>query len=80
MKLALSVLVSLTVLAACGSASSRYSKVGVSADEQRRDQTECTRTALGRGSPGVFGIFTPIDREAFDHCMESRGYSVGSQR
>lgn len=79
-KLALVLFLSLTVVAACGTASSRYSKTGVSHDEQRQDQAQCTRVALGRDSPGVFGVFTHIDRDAFDRCMEGRGYSVSSQR
>ncbi len=68
------VLLALITLAGCGTTTQTYMKAGVVRDEQRRDEAECIKAAMGsdRAIPGVICI----DREVVERCMRDRGYSA----
>ena len=68
--------VSITLLAGCVSPAPLYSKPGVAIQEQRRDEAECAKAALGNDDlpSGVFLL--RIDRDTADQCMVARGYIV----
>lgn len=52
-----------------------YDKPSFTAGEVDRDKAACAREAPSRS---VFAVFLPepVDREAFNRCMQQRGYSV----
>ncbi len=68
------VLLALIAVAGCGTTTRTYVKAGAVPDEQRRDEAECIKAAMGsdRAIPGVMCI----DREVVERCMKDRGYSA----
>jgi hypothetical protein len=64
------------LLSACASnARVRYSKPDASVDAVRHDEGECVLAALVRtDDPTLIGPYPTVDRDAFDHCMRSKGY------
>jgi hypothetical protein len=73
------VLATAVLTPACATTKVRYSKPGVTEAERKQDENECLRTALDHTYRAH--ILTPIaiDREVFQSCLESRGYSAGRE-
>ena len=68
----------LVVLAACGTAPRprvAYDKAGVSETDRKRDQAQCSAAAVAPSRSDVTLGMMRIDRNVFDECMKSRGYT-----
>ncbi len=71
----------MTILSGCATQSRApqrmiYEKPGVAESERQRDETECMGTASAGGRPFTGIGLLRINRDVFDQCMKSRGYSV----
>jgi hypothetical protein len=64
-------------LTGCGQSERRvYSKPGVTGAQQKQDQEDCVRSAVEVGETERRLLSAvPINREAFNTCMEARGYT-----
>lgn len=68
----------LVSLAGCATAPLTFDKSGVGATDRERDRTACLHSALTTESGAVLAPYG-LDRDAFIHCMEARGYTVVSK-
>jgi hypothetical protein len=67
----------LCLLAGCVESERRvYSKPGMTEAQQKQDQEDCVRSAIevGEAERRLLSA-VPINREAFNRCMEARGYT-----
>jgi hypothetical protein len=67
------------VLAACATGTLDWDKPGITHAEQERDENACLRAAIGTDRGGQLLAPYCIDRDAYTHCMEARGYTVRSR-
>ena len=50
-----------------------FDKPGVSPAEQRRDESECLRSAVAQDTAGRPFLLVDLDREEYIRCMQGRG-------
>ena len=69
------VVMSLVFTFGCATGRVAYEKPGSTEADRKRDVSDCTQASIGH-EPGRH-VLAPIalDREAFEKCLESRGYS-----
>jgi hypothetical protein len=65
----------------CGSARGPavYEKAGVSVDQKKADEAQCTQTALDTAGPRAAAPLA-VDRDAVERCMRARGYRVATPK
>jgi hypothetical protein len=69
----------LMALTACATEQIAFEKLGVSSGDRQRDENACLRQAIGGETSGQLLAPYRIDRDAFIHCMEARGYTAKPQ-
>lgn len=67
-------LVVLSVFAGCTTGPTAFSKPGVAERQQKADEAACTKTAIGTTQDPRPSPMPPVDREAFERCMQGKGY------
>ncbi len=77
-----SLVLSLGLLAGCATSPPAvvYGKPGVVASDRERDENACLRSSVGLDDQGYILVPFHIDREAYQRCMEARGYIAGPKR
>jgi hypothetical protein len=65
-------------LAACQGGQWSYDRPRTTPAQLDRDMNECRKRAVPRG-PLSYPALTGMDRDAFNACMEGRGYTVTRQ-
>jgi hypothetical protein len=70
-----------TILGACGSARGPavYERAGVSAEQKKADEAQCTKVALDTAGPRAAAPLA-VDRDAVERCMRARGYRVATPK
>jgi hypothetical protein len=51
-----------------------YERPGVSKADQQRDENDCLRSSLDQDPAGRILLVFNVDRDAFDRCMQGKGY------
>jgi hypothetical protein len=69
------VVMSLLFTFGCATGRAAYEKPGSTEADRKRDVSDCVQASIGH-EPGRH-VFAPVvlDREEFEKCLESRGYS-----
>ncbi len=71
-------LASLGLLASCASSGSiAFSKAGVTPADRQRDENTCLRQSIGYQDDVVILLPFDVDRDAFQRCMQAKGYTMG---
>jgi hypothetical protein len=68
-------LLAVSLLAACTTSEPvAFTKPGVTASQQKADQTACAKASIGFIQEARPSPLPPVDREAFERCMRTKGY------
>lgn len=69
------VLVIISTLAACGTGNKMvFQKPGVAQSQQKADELACLEASIGDIQEPRPSPLPPIDRAAFERCMQAKGY------
>jgi hypothetical protein len=71
------------IVAGCATSRVTYDKPGLGDPDRRRDEAECLRMAVGGEDPRFLLLPITVDRDAYERCMQRRGYtrrSIASSR
>ena len=63
------------IVGGCATSRGTYDKPGLGDTERRRDEAECLRAAVGSEDFRFLLLPITIDREAYERCMQQRGYT-----
>jgi hypothetical protein len=82
MRIVVAGVMAIALAAGCVSARGKtvYEKTGVSADQKKADEGQCTKTALDAAEGPRGSAYLAVDRDAVDRCMQARGYRITTPR
>ena len=75
------IVLAVALFAGCASARGPavYEKAGVSVEQKKGDEAQCTQAALNTAGPRAAAPLA-VDRDVVERCMRARGYRVASPK